>query len=93
MSSQSLPTKGHPDAACTAFAPIVSRGAPPLELLEEIYAAGRIHEQLHDNGQHVCFATTPGERTRIELHDEADGSVRTLSTAQVLELAGGRPLE
>jgi hypothetical protein len=77
----------------SAFAPILSRGTPPLELLEEIYAAGVIHEQLRDSGRHLRFATVPGERTKIELHDEEDASVRTLSTTQALELAGGRPLE
>ncbi len=77
----------------TAFGPIASRGAPPPEVLEQIAAAGRIDEQLRADGQQLRFSrATPGERTRIEIHDRDGNAVRTLSTAEAVEIAAGRPL-
>ncbi len=76
----------------SAFSPIASPGGPPPELLEQIAAAGRIEERLRDAGQRLRFTrATPGERTRIELHD--GDAVRALSIGEAVEIAAGRPLE
>ncbi len=70
-----------------------SRGGPPLEVLDQIAAAGRIEEQLRASGHQLRFSpAAPGERTRIEIHDREGNAVRTLSTAEALELAAGKPL-
>jgi hypothetical protein len=71
--------------------PVASRGAPPPQVLDQIAAAGRIHEQLRDRGQHLrFFAAAAGERARIELHDGDGGLVATLSVTEAIELATGR---
>jgi hypothetical protein len=70
-----------------------SRGGPPLELLEQIAAAGATEERLRERGQQLRFCSAPGERTRIELHDDAGGSVRTLSITEALEIVAGKPIE
>jgi hypothetical protein len=70
-----------------------SEGCPPPELLEEIFAAGRIEERLRESGQHVSFLpSVPNGRTAIELHDRDGDMVRSLSIAALLELAAGKPL-
>ncbi len=77
----------------TAFGPIASRGGPPPEVLEQMDAAGKIDEQLRADGQQLRFSrATPGERTRIEIHDRDGNAVRTLSTAEAVEIAAGRLL-
>jgi hypothetical protein len=70
-----------------------SRGGPPAEVLDQIAAAGRIEEQLREGGHQLRFsAAAQGERIRIEIHDHEGNPVRTLSTAEALELAAGKPL-
>jgi hypothetical protein len=77
----------------TALALAASRGGPPAEVLDQIAAAGRIEEQLREGGHQLRFsAAAQGERTRIEIHDRDGNPVRTLSTAEALELAAGKPL-
>lgn len=71
-----------------------SRGGPPPEVLDQIAAAGRIEEQLRASSQQLRFlAGAPGERTSIEIHDREGAAVRSLSVAEALEIAAGKPLE
>jgi hypothetical protein len=80
-------------ASEATLAPVARRGAPPQQVLDQIAAAGRIHERLRDSGQHLrFFAAAAGERARIELHDVHGGLVRILSAAEAIELAAGRRL-
>jgi hypothetical protein len=80
-------------ASEATLAPVARRGAPPQQVLDQIAAAGRIHERLRDSGQHLrFFAAAAGERARIELHDAHGGLVRILSAAEAIELAAGRRL-
>jgi len=72
---------------------IASRGGPPPELLEQIAAAGRIEQQLREDGHQLRFSrAASGERTKIELVDRDGNAMRSLSTAEALELAAGKPL-
>ncbi|HTC72606.1 MAG TPA: hypothetical protein VK655_06930 [Solirubrobacteraceae bacterium] len=77
----------------TALDVVASRGGPPPYVLEQIAAAGRIDEALRDAGEHVRFLTADDGRTSIELQDRDGNAHRTLSVAEALELAAGRPLE
>jgi hypothetical protein len=70
-----------------------SRGGPPPELLEQLRAAGVIEQQLREGGRQLRFTPAePGGRTRIEIHDSDGTPVRSLSVAEALELAAGKPL-
>jgi hypothetical protein len=72
---------------------IASRGGPPPELLEQIAVAGAIEEQLRESGRQLRFSfAANGERTRIELIDCDGNAMRSLSTAEALEVACGKPL-
>jgi hypothetical protein len=77
----------------TALDVVASRGGPPPYVLEQIAAAGRIDEELRDGGHQLRFLTAEDGRTRIELQDRDGNPHRTLSVAEALELAAGRPLE
>jgi hypothetical protein len=71
-----------------------SRGGPPQDLLEQIAAAAGFEERLREGGHHLRFHTEAhGTPPRIELHDRDGNAVRTLSTAEALELAAGVPLD
>lgn len=75
------------------LAPVVSRGAPPPQVFDQIAAADRIHEWLRENGHQLRFsAAAPGERTRVELCDGEGNAVKTLSVIEAFELASGRRL-
>ena len=81
-------------ASETTFALAASRGGPSPELLDQIAAAGTIAERLRASGYELRF--TPAERgghTRIEIHDREGNAIRTVSTAEALEMAAGKPLE
>jgi len=80
------------ELACSEalHAPVATRGAPPQDVLDQIAAAGRIHERLCESGQQLHFiAAVPGAPTRIEIHDSEGNVVRTLSTTEAFELAAG----
>jgi hypothetical protein len=71
----------------------VARIGPPLEVLEQIAAAGEAEQRLRAEGQQVRFvAPAPGERAHVEIQD-ADGAVmQTLSLTEAMALAAGRQL-
>ena len=81
-------------ASESMFALDARRGGPPAEVLDQIAAAGRIDERLRESGQQLRF-TEPehGGHTRIEIIDRDGHVVRTLSTAEALEIAAGKPVE
>lgn len=71
----------------------VARGGPPLEVLDQILAAGEVAEELRESGYELRFLRSARGRTRIELHDAAGSTVSTLSTAEAVELAVAWPFE
>jgi hypothetical protein len=80
-------------ASEATFTPIASRGAPPPQVLDEIAAAGKLHEQLYESGHHLrFFAAAEGARARLEIHDGDGNLVRTASMTEAVELAAGRSL-
>lgn len=67
-----------------------ARSGPPPEVLEQMAAAGRIGEQMRERGAEVRFSFSETGRVKVEL-DDGD-AVRTLSTAEVFDLAAGKSL-
>jgi len=81
-------------ASETSFALAASRGGPPPQVLDQIAAAGTIAERLRASGYQLRFTDAErGGHTRIEIHDRDGHAVRTLSTAEALDMAAGKPLE
>ncbi len=88
------------DASISGFAAgespqdvVASRGGPPPYVLEQITTAGTIHDELRDGGRSVRFLTAADGRTSIEIHDPDGNPLRSLSIAETLDIAAGRPLE
>lgn len=76
----------------SALAIEAARGGPPPEVLDQIATAGRIEETLRASGQQLRFScAAPGERTRIEVDERGGDAVRTLSVAEALDIATGKP--
>ena len=67
-----------------------TRSGPPPEVLEQMAAAGRIGEQMRERGQDVRFSFSETGRVKVELDD--GNALRTLSTAEVFDLAAGKTL-
>jgi hypothetical protein len=77
-----------------AVSPDAFPSSPPPEVLDQVAAAGRIYQQLHSDECALHFSRdTRSGRVSIELRDRAGHTLRTLSAAQALDLAAGRPLE
>jgi hypothetical protein len=79
------------DARVFAGEPLPS--SPPAEVLEEIAAARRTNEELCAHGRRVRF--TQDEQSgcpRVELLDDQGKMLRTLSIAEALDMAAGKPL-
>ncbi len=75
------------------FVPLASRGTPPPQVLDQMGAAGAIHDQLRDRGRHVrFFAGAPGEHARLEIRDDDGNLMRIVSMTEAVELAAGRRL-
>ncbi len=71
----------------------VVRVGPPVEVLEQIAAAGAIERRMRAAGQCVRFLPAgPGGHAQAEIHDR-DGCVRPLTLTEACELAAGRPLD
>jgi hypothetical protein len=73
--------------------PVASRGAPPMDVLDQMAAARRIYDRLRERGHQLSFLIgASGEPTSIELHDRDGNLVKRLSTLEAFELAAGRTL-
>jgi len=94
MSSPSMPADGPlclESSNVTSFTAL--RAVPPQVVLDQLAAAARIAELLHESGRKLrFFEGAHGERTRIELHDSDDQLVSTMSASDAVELAAGMPL-
>lgn len=68
-------------------------GSPPPEVTAAIDNASKAFDQLASSGQHVAFSQDPSSGAlNIELQNQ-DGSSRTLSAGEVLNLADGSGLD
>ena len=69
-------------------------GSPPPEVLDEIAAAAKAYETLRAQGHEVRFSSDEQSgAAKVELRDSSGKTVRTLSAAEAIELAAGRPPE
>jgi hypothetical protein len=70
-------------------------GPPPAEVIDQIAAAGRIEEQLRENGNQLRFSVSAGRgpRVTIELLNTETNTVRSMSAVEAIQIAAGGPLE
>ena len=68
--------------------------APPQAVLDEMAGAARVHDALHAQGRELRFARDEASgRVAVEVRDAGGSVLRTLSLAQALDVAAGKPLE
>ncbi len=68
--------------------------SPPQGVLDEMAGAARVHDALRAQGRELRFAHDgQSGRMRIEVRDAAGAVLRTISPAQALAVAAGKPLE
>jgi hypothetical protein len=68
--------------------------SPPQGVLDEMASAARVHDALRAQGRELRFAHDgQSGRMRIEVRDAAGAVLRTISPAQALDMAAGKPLE
>jgi hypothetical protein len=92
VSSPSAPPTEDPNAARPAEEHCIDliEAAPPPELLEQMAHADAINARLRASGRMIAFAlSADGASLRIELRDTAGHLLRTLSIAEVAEIAAG----
>lgn len=75
--------------------PLIEVGAatPPPALLEEIAQAAAAYDELYASGHELAF--TPGgegARVAVEVRDTGGNVLETLSIADALDVAAGKPL-
>jgi hypothetical protein len=78
-----------PGAAATVDAIPAS---PPPELREEMLAAQRAVQDMHERGRELHFEMAEG-RLRIELRDLDGNVLKTIPPSHALEIAGGKAVE
>jgi uncharacterized FlaG/YvyC family protein len=68
--------------------------SPPPQVLDEMAQAARMHDKLRATGRELHFARdeSNGAMT-IQIRDSCGRVLRTISPAQALEVAAGKPLE
>lgn len=93
----SSPIKPIPDRAGphASPAPLVEVGSasPPAAVMEEIAQAAVTYDELFASGHALTF--TPGgagERVAVEVRDSGGNVLETLSIADALDVAAGKPL-
>jgi hypothetical protein len=68
--------------------------SPPQQVLEEMATAARVHDGLRAMGRELHFAHDENSgRMTIEVRDNGGNVLRTISPAQALDVAAGKPLE
>ncbi len=75
-----------------ALSGVALSDTPPAEVLEEIAAASRTNEELRATGRQVRFIHDETGQITIELRGPQGELLRTLSVAEALDLADGKPL-
>jgi flagellar protein FlaG len=67
--------------------------SPPDGVLEEMFAASQVADQLHAQARELHFETVGNGRVVVQVRDLDGNVVRTIPPAKALEVAGGAPLD
>jgi len=69
--------------------------SPPPEVLEAMSTAGRVAHELHEQGRELRFTPSSdgNERVRVEVRDLDGNVLREIPPSELLDVAGGAPLD
>lgn len=66
--------------------------SPPDRVLEDMFAAAKVANTLHEQGRELHFETIGNGRVVVQVRDLDGHVLRTIPPAQSLEVAAGAPL-
>lgn len=67
--------------------------SPPDSVLEEMFDASRVAQELHAQKRELHFQTVGEGRVVVEVRDLDGNVIRTIPPAKALDVAAGGPLE
>jgi hypothetical protein len=67
--------------------------SPPPAVLEDMHAAARVAQQLHEQQRELHFEVTDGGHVAVQVRDLDGNVIRTIPAAKALEVASGAPLD
>ena len=67
--------------------------SPPDSVLEEMFAASRVADTLHEQGRELHFEPTGNGRVVVEVRDIDGNVIRTIPAGKALDVAAGAPLD
>jgi hypothetical protein len=67
--------------------------SPPDSVLEEMFAASRVADALHEQGRELHFETAGNGRVVVQVRDLDGNVIRTIPSGKALDVAAGAPLD
>jgi flagellar protein FlaG len=95
--AQAQRPKGVKAAASTEPAAAVTvdtlPASPPDSVLEEMWAASRVADHLHEQGRELHFETVGNGRVVVEVRDLDGNVIRTIPAGKALDVAAGASID
>jgi uncharacterized FlaG/YvyC family protein len=89
--------KGVKAPASTESAPAVTvdtlPASPPDSVLEEMFAASRVANNLHEQGRELHFEPTGNGHVVVQVRDLDGNVIRTIPAGKALDVAAGASLD
>ena len=67
--------------------------SPPDSVLEEMFAASKAADQLHEQGRELNFEVVGNGRVVVQVRDLDGNVIRTIPAGKALDVAAGAPLD
>ena len=67
--------------------------SPPPAVLDEMSAAARVADLLHEQSRELHFETNGNGRVVVQVRDLDGNVIRTIPPAKALDVAAGEPLD
>ena len=67
--------------------------SPPDAVLEEMWAASRVAQHLHEQARELHFQTVGDGRVMVQVRDLDGNVIRTIPPGKALDIAAGAPLD
>jgi flagellar protein FlaG len=67
--------------------------SPPDDVLEQMSAASRVVEALHEQGRELHFEQLGEGRVQVQVRDLDGNVIRTIPASKALDVAAGQPLD
>ena len=97
QAAQAQRPKGAKSAAPTEPAAAVTvdtlPASPPDSVLEEMFAASKAADQLHEQGRELNFEVVGNGRVVVEVRDLDGNVIRTIPAGKALDVAAGASID